>query len=149
MVTAQRKVMVKAICLFQQEDYIFVSKSYDKVENDYFYRPIGGTTEFGEYTKDTIAREIREELNVEITNVKLEKIIENIFKCDGIEGHEIVFLYKGDFEENKYYEIKEHEIIESNGERIPALWIKIEEFTQGRLRLVPEKLNEYITQYSK
>ena len=149
MFTGKEKLKVKAICLFQQDDYIFVSKSYDKIKKDYYYRPIGGTTEFGEYTENTITREIKEELNAEIKDIKLCRVIENIFTCDGLDGHEIVFLYKADFKDKKYYEIKEHHITESNGEKIPVFWIKIEEFLSNRLRLVPEKLTEYIIENAK
>jgi len=142
--SGKEKIKVKALGLFQQEDFIFVSKSYDSVKKDYFYRPIGGTVELGEYTLDTLRREILEEMKAEIVNIRLEKIWENIFVCDGIDGHEIVFLYTADFKDIKYYVKKEYTIIESNGEEVPALWVNKEEFLEKRLRLVPEALVEYL-----
>lgn len=138
------KIKVKALGLFEQDDFIFVSKSYDLFKKDYFYRPIGGTVEFGEYTIDTIKREILEEMNAKIVNIRLEKVWESIFVCDGIDGHEIVFLYSADFKDVKFYEKKEYMIVESNGEEVPALWVKKEEFIENRLRLVPEALVEFI-----
>jgi len=144
MFSGKDKIKVKALCLFQDEEEIFVSKSYDTVKKDYFYRPIGGTTEFCEYTIDTIKREILEEMNTEIRNVTLEKIWENIFVCDGINGHEIVFLYKAYFVDKSNYERKKYQIIESNGEKIEASWINVGDFGEGKLRLVPESLIEYL-----
>jgi 8-oxo-dGTP pyrophosphatase MutT (NUDIX family) len=144
MFSGKDKIKVKALCLFQDEGEIFVSKSYDTVKKDYFYRPIGGTTEFCEYTIDTIKREILEEMKAEIKNVTLEKIWESIFVCDGIHGHEIVFLYRADFVDKKNYERKKYTIIESNGAQVEASWIRIKEFEERKLRLVPEALLEYL-----
>ncbi len=144
------KIRVKAICLFQQDDYIFVSRAKDSIKNDYYYRPVGGNVEFSEYTKDTIVREIKEELNTEIENVELIKIIENIFVCDGMNGHEIVFLYKADFKDKSFYEKKVYQIIEDKyeeyiaTEKFDAGWYKISDFKSGKLRLVPEQLNDML-----
>lgn len=138
-------IKVKAICVFEKNNKILVSKSFDSVEKDYYYRPIGGTTEFGEYTKETLVREIQEELNAQITNITLEEVIENIFTCDGLNGHEIVFLYKADFIDKSFYELKEYEIIEGK-EIIKAYWIDINDFVNKKYRLVPNMIIEY---YSK
>ena len=73
-------------------------------------------------------------------------VLENIFTCDGLKGHEICFIYKADFVDIKYYERKEHEIIESNNVKFNAYWINIKEFINGKYRLVPEVLLQY---YSK
>jgi len=56
-------IKVKALCLFENDGYIFVFEAYDGEKKDYFYRPVGGTNEFQEYTIDTLKREINEELN--------------------------------------------------------------------------------------
>jgi 8-oxo-dGTP pyrophosphatase MutT (NUDIX family) len=138
-------IKVKSICIFENDNKILVSKSFDSVQKDYYYRPIGGTTEFGEYTKETLVREIQEELNAQIKNITLEQVIENIFTCDGLKGHEIVFLYKADFIDKFFYELKEYEIIEGE-EIIKAYWININDFVNKEYRLVPHMLIEY---YSK
>jgi len=144
MFSGKDKIRVKALCLFQDEDEILVSKSYDTIKKDYFYRPIGGTTEFCEYTIETIKREILEEMKAEIKNVRLKQVWENIFVCDGKNGHEIVFLYRADFVDKRNYERKEYKIVESNGEEVEAFWIKTKEFDERKLRLVPEALIEYL-----
>ncbi|WP_397376708.1 NUDIX domain-containing protein [Paenibacillus sp. p3-SID867] len=40
---------------------------------------VGGTVEYGESSKETIIREVREELNAEIQEPKLKFVIENLF----------------------------------------------------------------------
>ncbi len=148
MFKGKNKLRVKAICLFQQDDYIFVSRDKDSIKNDYYYRPVGGNVEFGEYTKDAIVREIKEELNTEIENLELVQVMENIFECDGIKGHEIMYLYKADFKDKSFYEKKAYKIIEpaQNGknEEFDAGWYKISDFKNGKLRLVPEGLNKML-----
>ncbi len=140
MFTGANKIKVKAICVFRDDSEIFVSKAYDSVKNDFYYRPIGGTVEFGEYSYETIVREIKEELNTEIENIQLKKIIENIFKCDGLNGHEIMFVYSSDFCDKTFYEKKKYKLIENNGEEFEAEWIDSQKFINKELRLVPEEL---------
>jgi len=110
MFTGNKKIRVKTICLFCDDNDIFVSKAYDSVKKDFYFRPIGGTNEFGEYSEDTLKREISEELGTTIKNIKLETVCENIFTCDGLDGHEIVFIYSAEFVDEKYYERKIFEI---------------------------------------
>ena len=136
-------INVKALCLFENNGYMFVFEAYDCAKKDYFYRPIGGTTELQEYTIDTLKREIKEKLNTEIKNIKLKKVVENIFVCDGFPGHEIDFIYQADFCDTSFYEHKEYELIESDNERLKAFWISIKECIEGKYRLVPEVLIEY------
>jgi len=136
-------IKVKALCLFENDGYIFVFEAYDSVKKDHFYRPIGGTTEFQEYTIDTLKREIKEELSAEIKNIELKKVVENIFICDGFPGHEVDFFYQADFCDTSFYEHKEYELIESDNERLKAFWISIEECIEGKYRLVPEVLIDY------
>jgi ADP-ribose pyrophosphatase YjhB (NUDIX family) len=140
MFSGHRKIKVKSICLFENEGKLFVSKSYDSVKKDFYYRPIGGTVEFGERAEDAVIREIREELNAEVKNVVLADVMENIFDCDGLNGHEIVFLFRAEFADRSFYEDREFTIVESNGESLKAFWIPIPDFLTGGRRLVPEKL---------
>ncbi len=42
-------------------DEILVFEDFDTVKQQFYYRPIGGTVEFGEKTTDTLKREVMEE----------------------------------------------------------------------------------------
>lgn len=123
---------------------LFLSKAWDSIKGDYYYRPIGGTVEFGERTEETIRREIREELNTEIQNLSLYTVVENIFQCDGIDGHEIMFIYRAEFVEDRFYDDKAFSITESDGQIFKAGWEPIQDILDEKIRLVPEGLMEIL-----
>jgi NADH pyrophosphatase NudC (nudix superfamily) len=57
------------ICVFRNEDKLFVTEGYDYYKNEIFYRPLGGAVEFGERSQDSIVREIREEADADIEDL--------------------------------------------------------------------------------
>jgi ADP-ribose pyrophosphatase YjhB (NUDIX family) len=60
-----------------------------------FHRLIGGSVELGETHRGAIQREVDEELGATIHQLRAVAAVENIFRIDGVLGHEIVFLYTG------------------------------------------------------
>lgn len=138
-------IRVKAILFVERDkDEILVSESYDSVKHEFYYRPIGGTVEFGETTTEALKREIFEETGKQIAIQKLLNVSENIFTSDGQNGHEIVFTYLGHFIDQEMYENNEIWITEDNGQSIKCKWIKKTEFKEAKLRLVPEDLVDKI-----
>jgi ADP-ribose pyrophosphatase YjhB (NUDIX family) len=95
-----------AICVFLKNNKILVAEGYDPVKLETFYRPLGGGIEFGESSKETIRREIMEEINVEVDQESLRYLgaVENIFIFNGSPGHEIVLVYDGVLQESGLYE---------------------------------------------
>lgn len=132
------------IGIFRKNDRILVAEGYDSVKGDYFYRPIGGGIEFGELSKTTLIREIREEIQAEITNISFLGTVENLFTFNGRTGHEIVMVYEADFVDLTFYQRDEFDGVEDDGSIIKLYWKRIGEFQQGKLRLVPEGLLELI-----
>ncbi len=129
-----------AICVFRNGEKILVAEGYDPTKKDRFYRPLGGTIEFGEHSSDSIIREIREELGAEITDLSYIGTTESIFENDGKPGHEIVLVYDAKFVDQKLYETNVVKGRESDGTEFVALWKTIAEFKKGGARLVPEGL---------
>lgn len=131
-----------AICVFRHGDRILVAEGYDLVKQEYFYRPLGGGIEFGENSAETISREIREELNIEIDGGSLKYLgaLENIFHFNGSMGHEIVMVYDGALKEPMLYKQKMITGQEANGEDIRAVWKNIDEFEEGKSILYPTGL---------
>ncbi len=136
----QGQIRAIAICVFHKNDSILVCEGFDNVEQDYYYRPIGGGIEYGEKSKDALKREVHEEIGAEVTNVNFLGIIENIFTYNGDPGHEIVFVYDAEFVETSFYDKSSFIGYEDNGAAYNLHWKPISDFTNGKLRLVPEEL---------
>ncbi|MBW4616013.1 MAG: NUDIX domain-containing protein [Desmonostoc vinosum HA7617-LM4] len=125
-------------------DRIFVSEGYDPVKQDVFYRALGGGVEFGETSRVALEREFQEEIQAELINIRYLGCIENLFTFNGRQGHEIIQLYQCDFAEPKFYQLESLIFSESENHKHRALWIEIDRFKSGELRLVPEVFFEYL-----
>lgn len=128
-----------AICIFHHQGKILVNQIYDPMKRQLLFRPLGGGVEFGEKSIDTIAREIREELDLPIRNPRLLGTLESIFTYLGKPGHEVVQVYDAEFEDPALYEKPWLEGHESNGEIIRAVWHDSASLTCEGV-LVPEGL---------
>ncbi|MEO8512214.1 MAG: NUDIX domain-containing protein [Ignavibacteria bacterium] len=131
------------ICLFCNEGRILADKGIDSVKEQEFYRPLGGMIEFGEHSSDAIKREIFEETNQEIKNLKYLGTLENIFTYEGKAGHEIVVVYDGEFVNTEMYNKTEIEVTEG-AIRSKAYWLPITEVKEGKFRVYPEGIKDFI-----
>lgn len=104
-----------------------------------YYRPIGGSIEFGEKSTDTLVREFEEELEVTVEIKKFIVCIENIFVINEQIGHEIILVYKVDFADKRNYN-RNRFAIQENGEISFAKWIGIQDFVKGEKVLFPDGL---------
>jgi 8-oxo-dGTP pyrophosphatase MutT (NUDIX family) len=119
------KIRPIAICLFRHNGRILAAEGYDAVKQQLFYRPLGGTIEFGERGQETIARELREEIGAEVKGLRYLATLENIFTYQGRMGHEIVLVFDGDFVDETLYEqpvLHGYEVDDSS--KIKAVWIE-------------------------
>src|SRR3990172_5881582 len=136
----KKRIRPLAICVFRHNDRILVAEGYDSVKDEYFYRPLGGGIEFGEPSTETICRELREELNVEVDKESLQYLgaLENIFYFNGTPSHEIILVYDGALKESKLYD---QAVIIGNeidmDETFHAMWKSIDEFGEGGSILYP------------
>lgn len=134
-----------AVCLFQSENRILVSEGFDAVKQDYYYRPLGGGIEYGETSRAAVVREIREELGAEIENVRLLGVLENIFVYEGEQGHEIVFVFDGEFADKSLYERDRLNGYEQEADiKFQTKWFSLDKITENGGRLVPAGLLELI-----
>lgn len=91
------------------------------VENpDGYHRLIGGGVDLGESHHDAIVREVGEELGATIQDVVFLASVENIFRIDGVLGHEVVFLYSGRLEPQPT--ARHATLTESDGSVVPVVW---------------------------
>lgn len=63
----------------------------NKNKNYYFFP--GGHLEFGESIKDTLFREIKEELNINVKKFKFIGVVDNLFREDNKIHHEIDLVF--------------------------------------------------------
>jgi len=139
----QTTIRVKVLAWLQEENFLFVVRMHDSVKGDDYYRPVGGCLEFGETTQQALHRELMEELNTQVDVLSEPMVLENIFTCDGIPGHEIVFLYPARFSDTTYAKHQIYPLVEANGAIYEASWINIDDFLNNTLRLVPEGLLDW------
>ncbi len=132
-----------AICVVRRDGKIFVAEGFDSTKNQTFYRPLGGTIEFGEYGRDTVVRELIEEVGEPLTNVRYIGTSENIFTLLGRPGHEIVLIYEGDFVNESIYDTPRVEAREGDAVFI-ARWMPVSDFIEGKFPLYPDGLLEML-----
>jgi 8-oxo-dGTP pyrophosphatase MutT (NUDIX family) len=142
----KKRIRALAICIFRHNDRILVAEGYDPIKDEHFYRPLGGGIEFGEYSIETICRELQEEIQVEVARESLKFLgaVENIFTFLGNPHHEILLIYDGALKELGLYEQAVITGHEGHGEEFRAVWKSIDDFGQGKAILYPSGLHEML-----
>ena len=140
MATSDARVRTVALCVVRRAGKLLVGEMRDNVEGDYFYRPLGGTIEFGERGAAAAAREMSEELGAEVCNVRWLGTIENLFVVHGHPGHEIVLVYEATFVDESMYRRSPIWGQEDDGSPIKAVWKAMDDFRSGAIHLVPDGL---------
>lgn len=137
----KHRIRPLALCVFRRGDSIFVAAGFDDLKQQRFFRPIGGGIEFGEYAVHALEREIREEINAEIADVRYLGTLENIFVYNGETGHEIVLMFDGrfvdDFRNHDDYTVQGRD---DNRTLYTASWMALDYFRQGHAPLYPNGL---------
>ncbi len=133
------KIRPIAICVCRDGDRILAAEFYDSKKDQTFYRPLGGTIEFGEHGEDTVRREFREEIGAHLLEVHYVGMLENIFTYEGQRGHEIVLVYDGRLSDNSLYE-KDFLLGDELGHQFKAVWKRLDEFAPGRPPVYPDGL---------
>lgn len=134
-----------AICVFRHHNSILVTEGYDAVKEQSFYRPLGGGIEFGEYSEQTIHRELREEIGAEVCELRYLGTLENVYVFNGAPGHEIVQVYDGRLKDLRLYG---QELILGREMELEAsfcaVWKRLDEFGEGKSILYPTGLLELL-----
>lgn len=113
-----------------------------KDSRDDYYALLGGRVELGEDSKQTIKREILEEMGKEIEIKEYAATIENFFKGKDYKTHEIQFVYKADFIDKKDKEIKD--IIKNieGKDYIQYEWLDLQKIEQYEIK--PQVVKEML-----
>jgi len=141
----QKRIRPLALGLFLRDGKLLVFEGHDPVKGQTFYRPLGGGIEFGETGAQAMAREMREEIGAEVTNVHYFGLSENIFIHVGEMGHEIVLLFEAELVDKSLYERDDLQAVEPGGVVFKVLWKPLSEFAEGREPLYPDGLLDLLT----
>ncbi|HKY49636.1 MAG TPA: NUDIX domain-containing protein [Candidatus Limnocylindria bacterium] len=133
-----------AVALVRRGGEILVFPVPDPVKDVTGWRLPGGTIEFGERGHETVKREIREELGVDIVEPTYRGTVENIFTYLGVSGHELVRVYEARFADTALYDRARFECIEADGARFVCVWKPLADFRLGE-PLYPDGLLELIS----
>lgn len=132
-----QKFNLRAACLIIKDHKILFQRFN---HSDYWFLP-GGRVEMMEETGETIEREIREEYGWTIKEKRLIWIVENFFKLDHRDFHEL----------GLYYLVQFHEEIEATDEDFRGLedisisrWIHVNELHQ--YHIVPEFIKQELVE---
>jgi ADP-ribose pyrophosphatase YjhB (NUDIX family) len=82
---------------------LLVSEGLDSVKQERFYRPLGGTIEFGESGAEAVVREFEEEIGARVQVIRYLGTLENIFTFEGARGHELVRVYEVECADRSFY----------------------------------------------
>lgn len=139
----EERIRPIAICVCHDGDRILVAEGHDSKKGQTFYRPLGGTIEFGERGDETVRREFLEEIAAGLTEVRYLGMLENIFIYEGQRGHEVVLVYDGRLSDAKLYKV---ETIQGDelGHPFQAVWKRLDEFGPGKPPVYPEGLLELL-----
>lgn len=135
------KIRPTAFALISKDNKFLVIDAYDKIKKEKFFRPLGGGIEFRETGKETLKRELLEEIEAEIGNVKFLGLMENIFTYEGKNRHELALLYQADFKDKSFYERKELKILDNNKSE-KVCWVDKEELLNSNF--YPEGIKRYL-----
>lgn len=135
-----------AICAIRNDDRILVAEGHDPLTGQLFYRPLGGSIEYGERSMDTIRRELMEEAGLDVINLRYLETMENIFTYNGQVGHEIVLVYEGDLVDQAVYDSTELTCREDDGSPFKAVWKPLDSFGSDA-PLYPDGLMELLKDY--
>lgn len=139
----EQQIRTIVLGIFQHEGRLLVFEGYDPLRGVTFYRPLGGGVEFGEYGEEALAREMREELCAEVTDVRYLGAIQNIFTHAGKQGHEIVLVYAARFTDPAFYGPDAFAHAQDDGVPITVSWKPLADFENGAF-LVPVELMDLL-----
>lgn len=136
----ENKIRVISIAIIKKGNSILACKAFDDIKNETFYRPLGGGVEFGETPEESLIREFREELGLEIKIIKMLGVHNSIFTYIGKKGHEVVFVYEAEFADKALYNKDRFQMIEPKHKEVIVSWVEV----NNENIIYPETIGKFI-----
>ena len=108
------------------------------------YALIGGRVEIGEDSETTLKREIMEEMGKEIEITGYISTIENFFQMDSKKYHEIMFVHKAEFKNEKDQKIEDTIKNIEGKDYLVYEWIPLEKIDEYTIK--PKVVKEILKQ---
>ena len=108
------------------------------------YALIGGRVEIGEDSETTLKREIMEEMGKEIEITGYISTIENFFEMESKKYHEIMFVHKAEFKNEKDQKIEDTIKNIEGKDYLVYEWIPLEKIDEYPIK--PEVVKEILKQ---
>lgn len=106
------------------------------------YRVPGGGQAFQETMEAALAREFREELDVEISVGAMIGIYDYIYRFRDLPGHDVYVVFEVTTEDENFLARETIEIHEPDGRYFPCRWVTEADIRSRKLFFVPEALIE-------
>lgn len=132
-------IEVKAFCLIEHNNRWLLQEFFHPETHERYLRFLGGAVDKGEYAREAVIREIREELGSGLENVELLTVSEHIFPFQGDTRHQILFVFRGELTNTALFE-QEEILIKEFGHTWRALWIEKEALREGSVPIRPGSL---------
>lgn len=128
----------RAVAVIKNDNNILLQKR----KQDKFWALPGGKVKLGEQTKNTIERELAEELGIhDYEIIKMDSVTEYFFKFDGKKIHQYIFSFLVEIKEQWIFNKKEFLGIEKEKNLIYK-WFDISEIEKGIIK--PDFLKEHL-----
>lgn len=135
---ADYKLNVRAAAIIIHNNKVLVHRN---INSDH-YALLGGRVEIGEDSESTIKREVLEEIGKNIEISGYIATVENFFEMKGTKYHEIMFVHKAEFIDEKD-KLIEHNLNNIEGkEHLHYEWLELEKIEEYPLR--PQIIKEVL-----
>lgn len=132
-------IRAKVIGLAWRDDRLLAVEVRDDAGRLKGVRPPGGSIAFGETREEALIREFREEFGCGVAITGPWSVFENIFRHEGVLGHEIVFAADVGLHDAALYGRDAIHFREDNGTPCTARWFRPDALDEG-VALFPDGL---------
>lgn len=136
----KQRIRVIALVILRHQDHIFVTEYFHPTTDEPYYRPLGGGVEFFETGEEAVRRELMEEIEAPLADVRYLGMLENIYTVEGKRAHQICLMYGATFAHYQRQSLTYTVIGQEGKESFRALWKPLGMFRNGEAPLYPNGL---------
>lgn len=131
--TRELRVQPIACCIFRHQGAILVLESFDPDTQQPCYDLPGGKLVFGEYSWETVRKQIKRTLGEEIDELTFLGPAEHVQMHADAATHEIAFMFEGKFLRRKAYQPELS--LQNSPTHAKAVWVPLTAFKRKKVRL--------------